>query len=860
MKKLLLIDGNSLLFRAYYATAYGGGKIMCTSDGVPTNAIFALANMIRRIIDMQIDYALVAFDTGKPTFRHNQYADYKAGRKPAPDELKTQFPLARELFELFGFKVFEKDGFEADDIIGTMAKLGNENDLEVVIYSGDRDLLQLINNHTTVHLTKKGVTEIAIMNEQTLYEEFEVTPSQIKDLKGLMGDSSDNIPGIKGIGEKTAVKLIKEYGTLEKILEANVEGKVGEKLKESKSDGIMSKELATIYCDLPLDFTLNDTLYNSYKYQELRNFFIRYEMRSHLTKLIPNEIVAIDKLDDLDLTYQIINNSTGIELIHFTNFFTIFSDPNPFIGEVIGFCISDGGISYFISYLDAISDGLFLDYLSNPQIKKNTINIKKVLSGLSYRKINIQGLDFDLLLALYLLDSTIKEDDFLLFKYFNIQIPLLNLKEDDNLIKYYCYLTKALAKVIQPAIDKLNEKELINLYEEVEKPLTFILSKMEVTGINIDTNILDAQAKNIGDKLMNLEKEIILLAGEEFNLNSPSQMGVILFDVLKLPVNKKRSTAVEFLEELVNEHPIIELILLHRKYSKLLSNYLVGLKNYIRSDGKLHTIFNQALTQTGRLSSSEPNLQNISIRDIETKEVRKAFVPENKKNFFLSLDYSQIELRVLASFAKEDTLIEAFNNGEDIHARTASEIFKCSLKEVTKEMRRQAKVVNFGILYGMSDWGLASEIGVPVKEAKQFIATYFESFPKIKNYLEETIKLCKEQGYVKTILNRIRYVPEINDNNHNVREFGKRVAMNSPIQGSAADIIKLAMIEIDNSLRKGNYQTKMLIQIHDELVFEVPNDELMLVIPLISAKMENAIEMVVKMKVEYEYGVNWYEC
>ncbi len=864
MKKLMLIDGNSLIFRAYYATAYSG-VVMSTKSGVPTNAVYALANMLRSIVaHNKPDYCLVAFDTHKPTFRHEKYDEYKAGRKETPIDLLTQFPLAKELLNLFGFNTFELEGYEADDIVGSMAKIGSMNNLEVQIYSGDRDLLQLIDENTTVYLTKKGLSELLEMNPQTLYETYGVTPSQIPDLKGLMGDASDNIPGIPGVGEKTAVKLLQEYGTLENVLLAEHKGKLQEKINNGKSSAIMSKDIATIYRDINFDFTLEDINYKGINVSGLKEYYIKYEMRSLLSRL--NEVE--EKKDISRVDYEI-RDTFPDDFLEESALIVEYNSNNAFNSLIYGFAISDVNHTIFMYYEKAINDKNFLKYLKNA--KKIGIDIKKDMSGLRYRNVEVNNYTFDLLLAIYLLDPKVSEEASSLFSYFGIEIPTIEklnklIKSVDlenlpsEIIEYACLKAYHLAKVKDLVKEKLKETEMEDLYQNVELPLTYVLSKMEVEGVKVDKNILNNQAFEISKKLEVIEEDIYRYANERFNIKSPNQIAHILFDVLSLPANRKRSTASNELEFLKDKHPIVECILAYRKYQKLLSNYLVGLQNYIYEDGKLHTVFNQALTQTGRLSSRDPNLQNISVRDEETKKVRKAFIPSKEDTFLLSIDYSQIELRVLASLANATSMIEAFNNNIDIHILTAAKAYGVEVNEVSDAMRRHAKATNFGIVYGISDWGLAEQLGISIAEAKNFIEKYYETYPEIKSYLNELIAGCEKNGYVKTLMNRVRYVPEIHDKNYNIREFGKRVAMNSPIQGTAADIIKKAMIDVDKLLIENKFKTKMILQIHDELIFEVPMDELMIVIPLIVEKMEKAVEMKVPLKVDYEYGTNWYDC
>jgi len=864
MDKIVLIDGNSLLFRAYYATSYG--QILRTKDGTPTNALLAFINMVQKVMDQEKPrFMLVAFDTGKPTFRHNQYSDYKAGRKETPEDLSLQFPLVKEFLKNYGIFTYEKEGFEADDILGTCAKIAESNNLDVHIYSGDRDLLQLISPNITVCLTKKGISEVMCMTESTLMDEWGLTPLQIIDYKGLCGDSSDNIPGIKGIGDKTAVKLLQEYQTLENILEAEHKGKLGEKIKEGKESAIMSKNLATIFTSLPLDFDLKDLVYQGIHYDELKNFYVRLELKSLLSKL-SNINSSDEKVEKMKVEYTLKETFSFDDVDKISSLVVEINKENAFRGEILYFGISSSKGTYLYPYASVKNQDDFISYLKDKKYQKLGLDIKKSINACRYHGLEVDGFDFDLLLSTYLIDSAIKEDASSVLAHYGYILPSFvevygaRHFEEENARIYCAQKAIAIYESINKAKAELKEYEVESLYLDIEFPLTFILAEMEFYGVKVDTNVIDQLYEVYNQKALDLEAQIYELAGKKFNINSPTQLGVVLYDELNLPHNKKRSTSVEFLEPLKIYHPIVSLILQYRKYQKLVSNYLVGLKNYLYKDGKLHTIFNQALTQTGRLSSKEPNLQNISVRDEETRLVRKAFVPARSENYLLSLDYSQIELRILASLANDEEMIKAFESGEDIHTSTAAKIFGVDINEVTSLMRRHAKAVNFGIVYGISDWGLAEQINVSPKEAKEFIAKYFESYPNIKKYLDEVVIKCQEEGYVKTMFNRIRYVPEIKEKNYNIREFGKRVAMNTPIQGSAADIIKIAMIKVDRMLKENKFATKMILQIHDELIFEVPFDELMCVIPLIENAMEEAVSLRVKLKADYEYGDSLYEC
>ncbi len=864
MDKMILIDGNSLLFRAYYATSYG--QILRTRSGVPTNALLAFINMFQKVMEKENPkYILVAFDTGKPTFRHNQYSEYKAGRKDTPEDLSLQFPLVKEFLKNYGVFYYEKEGFEADDIVGTCAKFAEKSNLEVHIYSGDRDLLQLISPSITVCLTKKGISEVSYMTEDSLMKEWGLTPKQIIDYKGLCGDSSDNIPGIKGIGDKTAIKLLQEFNNLENVLATEHKGKLGEKIKAGKESAIMSKNLATIFTDLPLEFSLNDLMYKGVHYDDLKNFYLKLELKSLLSKL--SNVSYNDKENKEKLIeYELKENFSLDDVDDLSSLIVEINKENAFMGEILYFAISSAKGTYIYQYKNVKNQQEFQEYLKNDKYRKIGLDVKKSINSCRYHNLEVNGYCFDILLATYLLDPTIKEDassvlahyDYLLPSF--IEIYGVRHFEEEN-IKIYCaQKARAIYESFEKAKTELKGNNMINLYEEIEFPLTFILAEMEFYGVKVDVNVLDQLFEIYNLKIKSLENEIYDIAGKTFNLNSPSQLAVFLYDELNLPHNKKRSTSIEFLEPLKSYHHVVPLILQYRKYQKLISNYLIGMKKYLYNDGKLHTIFNQALTQTGRLSSKEPNLQNISVRDEETRLVRKSFIAAQNNCCLLSLDYSQIELRVLASLAGDEEMINDFELDEDIHSLTATKIFGVNLEEVTSQMRRQAKAVNFGIVYGISDWGLSEQIGITPKEAKGFINKYFESYPQIKNYLDKLVKSCQETGYVKTIFNRVRYVPEIKEKNYNIREFGKRVAMNTPIQGSAADIIKIAMIKVNKALKENKFRTKMILQIHDELIFEVPNDELEKAIPVIKQAMETAVSLRVKLKTDYKYGESLYDC
>jgi DNA polymerase I len=860
MKKLILIDGTSLLFRAFYGTFRGDSTtIMRAKSGEATNAVYALTTILSKIAnEFKPDYALIAFDTPTKTFRHEEFKDYKAGRKEAPSDLIAQFPLVKELMENMGFFVYEKAGYEADDIIGTMAKVGTKNNLNVEIYSGDRDLLQLINNNVTVYLTKKGLTELSAYNLEALNAELGLKPQQIPDLKGLMGDASDNIPGIKGIGEVTALKLLHEHGTLEKVLQTPIAGKLGEKIIADRDNGIMSKRLATIFPDLELPFEIENTQYQGFKLDSLREFYKKYDLISALKKL-PTEEIAIEfKYDNVKkIPKEFLNQDLSIILE--------MMEENYHTGKIIGLALASNNHAYFIEADDLIDDVDLINYLKDPKYKKSGYDVKRTINALARIKIEAANFVYDLALATYLIDTTLKDDPASVFRFygFNVQeISNVYSKNKYDLIKvseYACSKAYNLIKAEAISRNMLKEKRIEKLYFDIEFPLVFVLAEMERNGISVDVNFLKEKAKVVQVKIDELKAKILEYSPEEINPNSPSQLAVLLFDKLMIKETKKRSTNADALLGRIDAHPIVRLILEYRRYTKLQSTYLVSLPTYVLEDGRIHTIYNQMLAQTGRLSSSEPNLQNITTKDEELKEVRKAFTAGGDGQYLLSFDYSQIELRVLAHLANSQTMINAFNQGEDIHTSTAVRIFKVNKEDVNPTMRRTAKTVNFGIVYGISDWGLSEQLGIDVNQSRDFINKYFEIYPEIKNYFSEVISLCERTGIASTMFGRYRVVKEINDPNYNVKEFGKRIAMNSPIQGSAADIIKIAMLKVNKLLKESKYQTKMILQIHDELVFEVPDFELMAVISLISDAMTSAVELKCKLGVAYEYGPTWYE-
>lgn len=864
-KKLLLVDGNSMLFRAYYATAYG--KPMTSSTGLPTNAIYGFALMLKKAIEIvQPDYILVPFDAGKHTFRHDLYADYKGGRKPAPEELVAQFSLVRDYLDSFNIKWVEKADIEADDLIGTMAK--QNKDCHTVIFSSDHDLLQLVDDNIEVMLMKKGLTELEIVTPEYLKETMGIVPSQIIDLKGLMGDNSDNIPGVAGIGEKTALKLLSEYETVENVLDhaEEIKGATGKKIQAGKELALLSKTLATIKTDVDLDFTLEDCRFEP-DYNKLIQYFKTLDMNSLIKQYEDKASSSTEKKELTEITFKHVQKIPEQYLSRESAIF-LEEDNGPFIhASIYGFSLCFKDAVFYITLDDALKDTDLLDYFQNKNIKKIGYDIKRNKHLLNRAKMDICFSD-DVMIISSLIDSSLTSRDKIL-ENFGISYSLSfedvfgktnkpKLPEIEEEIKYSCERAQAIFKIYEESISKIEEYHMTSLYRDMEMPLTDILYEMEETGICCDKDVLQQISFDMKQEIDKLQEAIYTLSGREFNINSPKQLGEVLYDDLGLPSGKKRSTSAEVLEKLNGIHPIVEQILSYRKIQKIYSTYAEGLQKYIQNDGRIHTIYNQCATQTGRLSSSDPNLQNISVRDEQGKIIRKAFLP-SKGNVLISSDYHQVELRMLAHMANEDSLIEAFNSNIDIHTKTAMDIFHIPESEVDSDKRRRAKTVNFGIVYGISDFGLAEQLGITRREANNFINAYYESYPKIKTYMDSLVEGCEKNGYVTTLCNRRREIPEIRDKNHMIREFGKRAAMNAPIQGSAADLIKLAMIHIDKMMKDKKVKSKMILQVHDELIFDVPEDEVNLMKQIIEDGMTHAMTLKVPLTAECSIGTNWYE-
>ena len=848
MKKIILIDGNNFMFRSFYATAYTG-NLMKNSKGLYTNALYGFVSMINKIIEEENPvYMLVAFDMGK-NFRKDLYKEYKDGRKETPNELKMQFPYAKKILEAMGIKYIEKENYEADDIIGTLSKrVLKDPEYEALIVSSDRDLLQLINEQVEVKLLKTKDYIRYDLNE--FKKDYGFDPIRIIDLKALMGDSSDNIPGVKGIGEKTALKLIQEYDTIENLYNNidNISGKLKEKLSLDKESAFFSKKLATIYLDVPLEDTFSTMKYNKNTSDELIDLFNELEFYSFLKKFDKKEI-------DLNIDYKILDKVEDINKDNIISYYIECDNLNYHYANVLGMGIYDQENLYYVkpdmvnNVLNYIKDSV--KYTFN--LKKNNILLNSIIDNTIY----------DHLIVCELLNYNFKEDLSILMKNDGIDIDLYSdfLKNKENLELNIVKKTKYINDVRDEYIKKLKLDGMYDLFNDVEMPLINVLTKMELNGIRFDKNIINNMGIEINNKIEEISKKIYKLAGIEFNISSPKQLGEVLFDRLKLKHAKKTergySTDSKVLEKIFNDHEIVPLIVEYRNLTKIYSTYIEGLSNYVMEDGKIHTIYKQTETRTGRLSSIEPNLQNIPARDEIGKLVRKAFLPTN--DLFLSCDYSQIELRILAHISDSKELINAFNNKEDIHTFVASDIFGVDKKEVTKEMRRTAKAVIFGIVYGISGFGLGENIGLSVKEAKHFIDKYYELYPGVKNYMDNIVHEAYMNGSVNTIYNRKRTIEELNSSNYMVRMSGERIALNTPIQGTSADIIKMAMIKIDKEIEKRKLKSKMLLQIHDELIFDVIESEKEEISLLVTDIMKNIVKLKVPLEVSLDYGTDLYE-
>ena len=853
-KRAILIDGNNLLFRSYYATAYNG-NLMKNSKGFPTNALFGFVNMLNKIINEEKpEYIMVAFDTGH-NFRKDLCDTYKDGRIETPNDLKIQFPEAKKICTLLGIKYIECDNYEADDIIGTFARMADEDkNYNATIISSDKDLLQLISDEVDVKLLKQK--DYILMNEQTFFEHYGIKPIRMIDLKALMGDPSDNIPGVKGIGEKTALSLLVKYDTLDNLYNHldELTPKTKEKLLNDKESAFFSYKLATIYKTIDFDYTFESIKYNKPDITGLIEKYKELEFNSFLKNLSVN-----NEENNNETPYEIVKTKINIEGIK--SLYIELDDTNYHKANFIGASIYDGKKAY---YFDLPSLLLNSDLLKDITA---TFDNKKNIVFLNRYNIDIND-PFDIFIAAYLLEYNVKDDIAYLSAAFNKNIAFYdqivskkNILTPESIRNSIVCKAKFIYETYQEFKDKLVTEELDNLYIDIEGPLIRILANMEINGISVKTDVIDKLKNELNEKIVLLENKIHEEAGMDFNIGSHKQMGDVLYNKLMLPKGKGKnamSTSHEVLIKLRHLNPIIDDILDYRALTKLVSTYLETFNSYVMEDGKIHTIYKQTGTRTGRLSSVEPNLQNIPVRSEEGKQIRKAFIP-SKNSYLLSSDYSQIELRVLAHISNSRSLKNAFINGEDIHTHVASDIFDVPESEVTKNMRRTAKAVIFGIVYGISGYGLGENLDISPNEAKKYIEKYLTLYPEVNEYMTEIVKKAKETSSVRTLLNRKRTIDELNNTNYMIRQMGERIALNTPIQGTAADILKLAMIRIDEKLKEDNLKTKMLLQVHDELIFDVPDEELNIVIDIVREIMENVYKLSVPLKVEIDYGRDWYE-
>ena len=877
MDKIILLDGNSLSYRAFYAM-----PALKNKKGLYTNSVYGFTLMLERILeDTKPKYALVAFDKGKETFRHKSYEAYKGTRDKTPTELVEQFGYVRELIESYGIKYEEHLDYEADDIIGSYAKIAEKAGLEVIIVSGDKDLTQLASDNITVYYTKRGVTEIDYYTPEFINEKYGLTPQQIVDMKGLMGDKSDNIPGIPGVGEKTAIKLLTEYETVENVLENidNISGKkLKERLTEGKEDAILSKKLATIFTDVPVDNKIEDLTFKEDR-EKKKELFEKLEFVSFLRKLSQENSVEDSSETETgeekikkDIEIQIADKDTKLDFKNSSLHIECYTEDYQ-NSDVLGVSVYVGDTAYIFSEENFFDNKYAIDYLKS-QEEKTVYDIKKIIYIAKKNNKEINGDVFDIKIANYLIDVTSKSEiDKIVFNYLGEIISSneeiygkgakRSLPTKEVLNSYIAKIAASILEVKPLMIKRLEEENMLDLYKNIEIKVARVLANMEFEGIHVSKKALDEMSHEFDERIKVLEGSIYTLAGSEFNIASPKQLGVVLFEDLGLPVVKKTktgySTAVEVLEQLQYKHDIIPLIMEYRTLTKLNSTYAKGLVKDITREGKIHTRYEQTLTQTGRLSSVNPNLQNIPTRIEEGKKIRKAFIPASNDRVILSIDYSQIELRVLAHIAQDKGMIDAFKHDVDIHTKTASDVNGVPLDEVTPTMRREAKAVNFGIVYGISDFGLSNNLGITRKRAKEFIEKYLETFKGVDKYMTDIVEFAKEHGYVETLYNRRRSLPEINAKNKIIANLNARIAMNTPIQGTAADIIKIAMISAYNYIEESKVDAKLLLQVHDELIFDVSKDILEEFTDKMVTIMEEAANLDVKLKAEASSGPSWYE-
>lgn len=874
MKKILLIDGSSLIFRAFYAI-----RNLTTKDGVFVNGVYGFLNMYYKVLELiKPTHVFVAFDKGSKTFRHNEFADYKGTRDNAPNEITYQFGILKDLLSSMNVNYLELDEYEADDIIGTIAKLAQKEGFEVDIFTGDRDYLQLVDDNILVYLTKKGISEIKLMNTESILEEYDLSPKQLIDVKALQGDSSDNIPGVKGVGEKTALKLIQEYGNLENLYENidNLKGKLKENLVNEKDKAYLSRYLGEIFLRVPIERNIEDFKIKDVNYNEYLKKLEKLEFNSIINKHFKDIKKESTVKSNQNIDFEVINFSEIFEKIKNDDEISIkfFSDK----GYIYRKKFYIGIYSNFNKKAYICKDFKLSDFekFCNLDIKIIGYDIKEELFFALKNNLEFKNYE-DVMILEYLIDSNKGNYDILKVSNEFLNLEILDLKEmlgkgknkktffeleEDIIFKFISQNVFAISALYDIFIEKAKENNLISLYENVEKPLVKVLADMEKTGVLVDRNKIIELNEEYSKLAYLYEQKVYELAGEVFNLNSPKQLGVILFEKIGLPVVKKTktgySTDVEVLEKLSKKHEIADYILKYRSLNKLISTYLDGILEYIMDDGRVRTSFKQMITATGRLSSVDPNLQNIPIRSEEGKNIRKVFVADKNK-VFIDADYSQIELRVLAHLSKDSVMIDSFKNDLDIHYKTASEVFGVPINEVTDNQRRSAKAVNFGIVYGISDYGLSKDLNITRNEARQYIDGYLNTYPSIKSYMEEIVNKAKKDGFVTTILDRKRYIPEINSKNFNIRSFGERIALNTPIQGSAADIIKLAMIKVYERLKVEKVNAKLILQIHDELIVECEESEKETVKKILKNSMENVYKLDLPLKVDICEGRNWYE-
>lgn len=900
--KIMILDGNSLLFRAFYAM-----PPLKTKKGQYTNAVYGFLSMLYKLLDTYSpEYICVAFDPKKPSFRHEQYKDYKATRAKAPNELVEQFQLIRDVLDVHNIKCIEIDGFEADDVAGTFANAAEEHGAEVYLVTSDKDYLQLIDDNTKVILTKKGVTNTEEMDVQAMSDTYGISPAQFVDLKALMGDQSDNIPGVGGIGEKTALKLIQEYGSLDRIYENidSIKGKLKEKLEADKMQAYMSQTLARIIRDIPIEFDIDEYRIQKPDSKKLLSLYDELEFRTFKKRVAEDDInseaqmsmfdsgmtdstkpgfiqnkidiIYIDKDEDIRAAVNNILSSKKFALKF------LFDSERALFSKSVAVGVSDSNNIYYID-LEKIDEkkalGILKDIFEREDVQVTGHSIKNEVIYLMKKNIELNNISFDSEIGKYLLEPSESSYsiDKIAYEYLNEEIPSendilgtgkkrLSFKELD-LEKRKNYLYNYLSTVInaeKQIADEIESLEMTELFKIIELPLIEVLAYMEFVGFKVDISVIDSLGVHFQEKIAALEKEIYEKAGENFNINSPKQLAVILFEKLGLPVIKKTKTGIstdaEVLDRLKSEHEIVSLIVEYRQMVKLNSTYVEGLKNVVSSiTGRVHSSFNQTIAATGRISSTEPNLQNIPTRTEEGRELRKAFIADDGY-VLCDADYSQIELRVLAHLADEQNLIGAFANSEDIHTKTASQVFHVSMEEVTPEMRSRAKAVNFGIVYGISDYGLSRDLSIPRKEAKLYIDNYLNYFSNIDKYMKNIVEQGKQDGFVTTYFGRRRNIPELASRNFNIRSFGERIALNTPVQGTAADIIKAAMVGVYKRLKNNKMKSRLILQVHDELIIEAYEPELEEVKKILKEEMENVVDTFkVQLKSDVNVGRSWYE-